>query len=39
MADRQWGATLHMHGLLHAGFMPSTDIRQLQTTYAWAPVM
>ena len=22
MADSQWGATLHMHGLLHAGFVP-----------------
>jgi transposase len=29
MADSQWGATLHMHGLLHAGFVPA-DIRRLQ---------
>lgn len=30
MADCQWGATLHMHGLLRAGFVPPTNIRQLQ---------
>jgi len=30
MADSQWGATLHMHGLLHAGFVPPADIRRLQ---------
>lgn len=30
MADCQWGATLHMHGLLSAGFVPPADIRQLQ---------
>ena len=30
MADCQWGATLHMHGLLRAGFVPSADIRRLQ---------
>ena len=30
MADCQWGATLHMHGLLRAGFVPPADIRQLQ---------
>jgi transposase len=30
IADCQWGATLHMHGLLHAGFVPSADIRRLQ---------
>ncbi|TDN67248.1 transposase IS116/IS110/IS902 family protein [Paraburkholderia sp. BL10I2N1] len=30
MADSQWGATLHMHGLLHAGFVPAADIRRLQ---------
>lgn len=30
MADCQWGATLHMHGLLRAGFVPPTDIRRLQ---------
>ncbi len=30
MADSQWGATPHMHGLLRAGFVPPTDIRQLQ---------
>jgi len=26
MADCQWGATLHMHGLLRAGFVPPADI-------------
>jgi transposase len=26
----QWGATLHMHGLLRAGFVPPADIRRLQ---------
>ncbi|MGF6870980.1 IS110 family transposase [Paraburkholderia sp. MM5477-R1] len=30
MADSRWGATLHMHGLLHAGFVPPADIRRLQ---------
>src|SRR5260370_9841024 len=30
MADRQWGDTLQMHGLLHAGFVPPADIRRLQ---------
>jgi len=30
MADSQWGATLHMHGLLKAGFVPPADIRRLQ---------
>ena len=30
MADSQWGATLHMHGLLKAGFVPPADIRKLQ---------
>lgn len=30
MADCQWGATLHMHGLLRPGFVPSADIRRLQ---------
>lgn len=30
MADSQWGATLHMHGLLTAGFVPPADIRRLQ---------
>lgn len=30
MADCQWGATLHMHGLLRPGFVPSDDIRRLQ---------
>ena len=30
MQDAQWGATLHMHGLLRAGFVPPTDIRRLQ---------
>lgn len=30
MQDAQWGATLHMHGLLRPGFVPSADIRRLQ---------
>ena len=30
MQDSQWGATLHMHGLLRAGFVPTADIRRLQ---------
>jgi transposase len=30
MQDCQWGATLHMHGLLKAGFVPPADIRRLQ---------
>lgn len=30
MADCQWIATLHSHGLLSSGFVPSTEIRQLQ---------
>jgi transposase len=30
MQDAQWGATLHMHGLLKAGFVPPADIRRLQ---------
>ncbi|UOD27227.1 IS110 family transposase [Massilia violaceinigra] len=30
MADSQWGATLHMHGLLRAGFVPPADTRRLQ---------
>ena len=30
MQDCQWGATLHMHGLLRAGFVPPADIRRLQ---------
>lgn len=30
MADSQWGATLHMHGLLRAGFVPDADTRKLQ---------
>lgn len=30
MHDAQWGATLHMHGLLRAGFVPPVDIRRLQ---------
>lgn len=29
MQGAQWGATLHMHGLLRAGFVPSADIRRL----------
>lgn len=30
MADCQWLATLHAHGLLRSGFVPPTDIRRLQ---------
>ena len=30
MVDCQWGATLHMHGLLRAGFVPPAHIRRLQ---------
>jgi len=30
MADCQWLATLHAHGLLRGGFVPAADIRQLQ---------
>jgi transposase len=30
MADCQWLATLHAHGLLRGGFVPPVDIRQLQ---------
>ncbi len=30
MQDCQWGATLHAHGLLRAGFVPPAQIRQLQ---------
>jgi hypothetical protein len=30
MLDCQWGATLHSHGLLRAGFVPPADIRRLQ---------
>jgi hypothetical protein len=30
MADCQWLATLHAHGLLRGGFVPPTHIRQLQ---------
>ena len=30
MQDCQWGATLHMHGLLRAGFVPPAEIRRLQ---------
>ncbi|WP_455283981.1 IS110 family transposase [Cupriavidus necator] len=30
MADCQWLATLHAHGLLHSGFVPPAEIRQLQ---------
>lgn len=30
MSDAQWGATLHMHGLLRAGFVPDADTRKLQ---------
>jgi transposase len=30
MADCQWLATLHAHGLLRSGFVPPADIRRLQ---------
>src|SRR5437870_5006362 len=30
MKDCQWGATLHAHGLLQAGFVPPAQIRRLQ---------
>jgi transposase len=30
MADCQWLSTLHAHGLLRTGFVPSAEIRQLQ---------
>lgn len=30
MADCQWLATLHAHGLLRSGFVPAPDIRRLQ---------
>lgn len=30
MTDAQWGSTLHMHGLLRAGFVPPAHIRRLQ---------
>ena len=30
ISDAEWGATLHMHGLLRAGFVPSAQIRRLQ---------
>ncbi len=30
MQDCQWGATLHAHGLLRAGFVPPGQIRRLQ---------
>ncbi len=30
MKGCQWGATLHAHGLLRAGFVPPADIRRLQ---------
>jgi transposase len=30
MLDCQWGATLHAHGLLRAGFVPPVHIRRLQ---------
>jgi hypothetical protein len=30
VADCQWLATLHAHGLLRGGFVPPADIRQLQ---------
>jgi hypothetical protein len=30
MSDAQWGSTLHMHGLLRAGFVPPAHTRRLQ---------
>jgi transposase len=30
MADCQWLATLHAHGLLRSGFVPSAEVRRLQ---------
>ena len=30
MKDCQWGATLHAHGLLRAGFVPPAPVRRLQ---------
>lgn len=30
MQDCQWGATLHAHGLLRAGFVPPAEVRCLQ---------
>jgi transposase len=30
MTDAQWGSTLHMHGLLRAGFVPPAHTRRLQ---------
>ena len=30
MSDCQWLATLHAHGLLRSGFVPTSDIRRLQ---------
>lgn len=30
MSDSQWGATLHSHGLLQAGFVPPDETRRLQ---------
>lgn len=30
MQDCQWGATLHAHGLLRAGFVPAAQVRRLQ---------
>lgn len=30
MTDAQWGATLHAHGLLRAGFVPPAHVRLLQ---------
>lgn len=30
MKDCQWGATLHAHGLLRAGFVPPAQVRRLQ---------
>jgi transposase len=30
MQDCQWGATLHAHGLLRAGFVPPEQVRRLQ---------
>lgn len=30
VADSQWAATLHAHGLIRCGFVPSAEIRELR---------
>jgi len=39
MHDAQWGSTLHMHGLLRAGFVPTADTAGCRTICACAPTM